>query len=225
MLVVVQAGGEGTHMAEKDQEGERLDRADLWRLHEYCASEIRNSLDFAHRNLIFYVGLLSALLAAVVAGLLNVHQGDRRAFGLLIGAALILVLAEVGYSTVEAFYHRFIDAYFTLINIQQMLRLNDWNWIAAESGKPYARSKYGGVMAQWVDPIDWLKRHQELTVEEAKEIAMKSQPVKHRDILKNLFAKPSEFPARTLMDARRTMWAFEFASLLLAPAVLVMGLS
>ena len=38
-------------MAEKEEEGERLDRADLWRLHEYCANEIRTSLDFAHRNL------------------------------------------------------------------------------------------------------------------------------------------------------------------------------
>jgi hypothetical protein len=89
-------------MAEKEEEGERLDRADLWRLHEYCANEIRTSLDFAHRNLSFYVGLLSALLAAVIAGLLNVHRGDRRALGLLIGVALILVLAEVGYSTVRA---------------------------------------------------------------------------------------------------------------------------
>lgn len=212
-------------MAEKEEEGERLDRADLWRLHEYCANEIRTSLDFAHRNLSFHVGLLSALLAAVIAGLLNVHQGDRRAFGLLIGVALILVLAEVGYSTVAAFYHRFIDAYFTLINIQQMLRLNDWNWMAAELGKPYARSKYGGFMAQWVDPIDWLKGHQELTVEAAKKIAIDSQPVRHRDILKNLFGKSSVFSARTLLDARRTMWAFEFVSLLLAPAVLVTGLS
>jgi hypothetical protein len=141
-------------------------------------------------NLSFYVGLLSALLAAVIAGLLNVHHGDRRAFGLLIGVALILVLAEVGYSTVAAFYHRFIDAYFTLINIQHMLRLNDWNWMAAELGKPYPRSEYGGFMAQWVDPIDWLKGHQELTAEAAKKIAIDSQPVRHRDILKNLFGNP-----------------------------------
>jgi hypothetical protein len=63
-------------MTEKEEEGEGLSRADLLRLHEYCADEIRTSLDFAHRNLSFYVGLLSALLAAVIAGLLNVHRGD-----------------------------------------------------------------------------------------------------------------------------------------------------
>jgi hypothetical protein len=211
-------------MTEKEDEGERLDRVDLFRLHEYCANEIRTSLDFAHRNLSFYVGLLSVLLAAVTAGLLNVERGDRRAFGLFIGLALIMVLAEVGYSTVGAFYHRFIDAYFTMINIQQMLRLNDLDWIAAELSKPYARSKYGGFMAQWVEPIDWLKGHQESSVEKAKSDAMKLQAVKHREILRNLFGERSEFPMRTLLDARRTMWAFEVASLLLAPAVLVTGL-
>jgi hypothetical protein len=147
------------------------------------------------------------------------------AFGLLIGVALILVLAELGYSTVAAFYHRFIDAYFTMINIQQMLRLNDRNWIAGQLGEPYARSKYGGFMAQWVDPIDWLKGNQKLTVEAAKQIAVGSQPVRHRDILKNLFGMSSVFPACTLLNARRTMWAFEVASLLLVPAVLVTGLS
>jgi hypothetical protein len=215
---------EGTGM-DAEREGERLNRADLLRLHEYCADEIRTSLDFAHKNLSFYVGLLSALLAGVIAGLLNVHPGDRRAFGLLIGVALVLMLAEVGYSTVKVYYHRFIDASFTLVNIQKMLRLNDSGWMAAELDSPYVRSRFGGFMAQWVDPIDWLKKHQDLTVEEAKKFVLDKQPVRHKDILRNLFGELPEFPARTLLNARRTMWAFEVASLVLVPAVLVAGLS
>ena len=210
---------------EKEEEGTKLDRADLLRLHEHCANEIRTSLDFAHRNLSFYVGLLSAVLAGVVAGLLSVDPGDRRVFALLIGVGLMVALAEVGYSTVAAFYHRFVDGYFTLVNIQQMLRLNESTWVSAELGEPYVRSKFGGFMAQWVDPIDWLKGHRDWTVEDAKCAAVDKQPVRHRDILKNFFGQSSVFPARTLLDARRTMWAFEVASLLLATAVLLTGFS
>jgi hypothetical protein len=210
---------------EKEDEKEKLGRVDLLRLHEYSANEMRTSLDLAHRNLSFYVGLLSAVLALVMAGLLQVQPGDRRAFGLLIGPGLTVVLAEVGYSTVAAFYHRFMDAYLTLVNVQQMLRLNDPGWLSAELGKPYVHSRYGGFMAQWVDPIDWLTEHQQSTIEDAKTCVLERQPVRHRDIMKNLFGKFSVFQARTLLDARRTMWAFEFVGLLLVPAVLATGLS
>jgi len=97
---------------------------------------MRTSLDFAHRNLTFYVGLLSAILAATLAGLLQVDSGNPRVFLLLIAPGLVLWLAEVGYSTVKVFYHRFIDAYFTLLNVQAMLRLNDPSWVSAEVAPP-----------------------------------------------------------------------------------------
>jgi hypothetical protein len=210
----------------KEEEGEKLSRADLLRLHDHFADEIRTSLDFAHRNLSFYVGLLSALLAGVLAGLFQLHPGDRRVFGLLIGPVLVAWLAEVGYSTVAAFYHRFMDAYFTLVNVQQMLRLNDPSWVSSEVGDPYVRNKYGGL-SQWVDPIDWLKKQDQLTVEAAKQVVLAEQLVRNRDILKNVLGKgkPPGFRAGTLLNARRTMWAFEVASVLLVPTILITGLS
>jgi hypothetical protein len=114
----------GSERDEEEGQEEKLDRAELLALHEQYATEMRTCLDFAHRNLAFYVGLLSAILAAVLAGLLQVDAGDVKALGLLIGPALIVWLAEVGYSTVRVFYHRFMDAYFTLLNIQRMLTVD-----------------------------------------------------------------------------------------------------
>lgn len=102
---------------EKGSIDEKLDRAELLVLHEHYATEMRASLDFAHRNLSFYVGLLSAILAAVLAGILKADSGDLRTLWLLAGPGLAVWLAEVGYSTVKVFYHRFIDAYLTLLNI------------------------------------------------------------------------------------------------------------
>jgi hypothetical protein len=80
-------------------------------LHEEYLNEMRSSLDFAHRNLTFYVGLLSAILAAALAGLLQVDAGDPRALSLLLAPGLTVWLAEVGYSTVKVFYHRFISSF------------------------------------------------------------------------------------------------------------------
>lgn len=66
----------------------KLDRAELLALHEHYATEMRASLDFAHRNLSFYVGLLSAILAALLAGILKAGPGDLRALWLLSGSGL-----------------------------------------------------------------------------------------------------------------------------------------
>jgi hypothetical protein len=117
---------------------------------------MRTSLDFAHRNLTFYVGLLSAILAAALAGLLQVDAGDPRIFFLLLVPGLAVWLAEVGYSTVKVFYHRFIDAYFTLLNIQHMLRLDDADWVTAGVAHPRNLSLYGGFIAKWAGAVEWL---------------------------------------------------------------------
>jgi hypothetical protein len=125
---------------EKEGKDGKLDRAELLTLHDIFVGEMRTSLDFAHRNLTFYVGLLSAILAATLAGLLQVDSGNPRVLLLLIAPGLVLWLAEVGYSTIKVFYHRFIDAYFTLLNVQAMLRLNDPSWVSAEVAPPEPRA-------------------------------------------------------------------------------------
>src|SRR6266496_5969512 len=204
----------GSERDEEEGQEEKLDRAELLALHEQYATEMRTCLDFAHRNLAFYVGLLSAILAAVLAGLLQVDAGDVKALGLLIGPALIMWLAEVGYSTVRVFYHRFVDAYFTLLNIQRMLRFDDSNWVTAAVAPPRIPSAYSGFIAQWAGGLDWLKGHPQLDMETAKQTILDQQLTTPIDILRRPGAQASRFRAVTLRDARATMWAFELGGLL-----------
>jgi len=216
----------GTTMkSEMGREGEKLNRAELLTLHEHYANEMRSSLDFAHKNLSFYVGLLSAILAAVLAGFLRMGAGDLRLLWLLIGPGLAICLAEVGYSTVEVFYHRFIDAYFTLFNIQRMLRLNDSGWVDAGIAQPRVFSEYGGFIAQWDGAVEWLENHRQSDLEVAKQTALDNQLTTPASVLRYMHEKPPKFRAATLRDARITMWAFELASLLLVPAIIITGLS
>jgi hypothetical protein len=217
--------GEPRMGLEKEREEEKLDRAELLMLHEHYATEMRTSLDFTHRNLSFYVGLLSAILAATIAGLLQVGAGDLRLLWLLPGPALAVWLAEVGYSTVKVFYHRFIDAYFTLLNVQQMLRFNDPDWVASGIARPRIPSRYGGFIAQWVGAVEWLEDHRQSNLEEAKQAILEEQLTTPADVLRYMRGKSPEFRATTLRDARMTMWAFELASLLLVPAIIVTSLS
>ena len=209
---------------EKEGKDGKLDRAELLTLHDIFVGEMRTSLDFAHRNLTFYVGLLSAILAATLAGLLQVDSGNPRVFLLLIAPGLVLWLAEVGYSTIKVFYHRFIDAYFTLLNVQAMLRLNDPSWVSAEVAPPRTTSAYGGFIAQWAWALEWLNKGQ-LSVEAAKQTLLDDQLSTPLDMVRRIRGWSPELWAVTLRDARTTMWAFEFASLLLIPAIIVSGLS
>jgi hypothetical protein len=210
---------------EKKAKDGKLDRGELLMLHDSFLSEMRTSLDFAHRNLTFYVGLLSAILAATLAGLLNADSGNPKVFLLLIAPGLMLWLAEVGYSTVKVFYHRFIDAYFTLLNVQAMLRLNDSSWVSAEVAPPRTTSTYGGFIAQWTGAIDWLNRKGESSLETAKQTLLNDQLSTPLQVVRRIRGWSPELRAVTLRDARTTMWAFELASLLLVPAIIVTGLS
>lgn len=210
---------------EKGRIEEKLDRAELLVLHEHYATEMRASLDFAHRNLSFYVGLLSAILAAVLAGILKAGSGDLRGLWLLTGPGLAVWLAEVGYSTVKVFYHRFMDAYLTLLNVQRMLRLDDSKWITPGIARPFVPSKYGGFVAQWLGAVEWLEGHRQLNAEVAKQVILEEQMVTPAGALRYLRGKRPGFRAITLRDARITMWAFELTSLLLMPAIIVTALS
>jgi len=121
----------------------KLGREELFKLYDQQTLEIRACLYFAHRNLAFYVGLLSAILVAMLASLLSVEIGDKRALALLFGPLIIVLLAEVGYSMVTVFYHRFVDATLTVLNIHHMLRLDDPSRVPDGVGVPVVPSHYG----------------------------------------------------------------------------------
>jgi len=100
-----------------------LTRPELLGLHSHYSSVVKDELNFCYQYLNFYMGLLSAILAATLAGLLNVHYGDIRGLTLLLGPILTAVLARIGYLHVQVFYRRFVEAWVTTINIESMLQM------------------------------------------------------------------------------------------------------
>src|SRR6266540_4300464 len=119
-------------------EQDALDRNALQKLHEYYAAIVRDNLDFCHKYLNFYVGLNSALLAAMSAGLLHLERGDRRGLWLLAGPPLVIALAAVGCVTVA--------------NIEKMLRLRDSSvTVVAGMAEPLYKNAWGGFVAQFED--------------------------------------------------------------------------
>jgi hypothetical protein len=106
-----------------EDEHEQLKYSDLIDLYKHYWSVLHAELRFCHQYLNFYSGLLSALLTATLAGLLSIKFGDLHELILLFGPALIFVLAYNGYTTVQTFYHRFVEAWVTTINLESMLQI------------------------------------------------------------------------------------------------------
>jgi hypothetical protein len=106
-----------------------------------------------------------------------------------------------------------------------MLRLNDPSWVSAEVAPPRTTSAYGGFIAQWAGALEWLNSRGQLSVEAAKQTLLDDQLSTPLDVVRRIRGWSPELWAVTLRDARTTMWAFEFASLLLIPAIIVTGLS
>lgn len=105
-------------------EHEQLTYADLVDLYKHYWSLLYAELGFCHQYLNFYSGLLSAILAATLAGLLNMKFGGVHELLLLFGPSLMFVLAYNGYKTVQTFYIRFVRVWVTTINLESMLHIN-----------------------------------------------------------------------------------------------------
>jgi hypothetical protein len=106
-----------------------------------------------------------------------------------------------------------------------MLRLDDSRWIDPGIAQPFVPSKYGGFAAQWVGAVEWLEDHRQVNAEVAKQEILEEQMVTPAGAFRYLRGRRPRFRAITLRDARITMWAFELASLLLVPGIIVTGLS
>jgi hypothetical protein len=122
-------------------------RSDLNNLRKEYREYSQRSLDKCFSYLNFYVGLLAALLAATLTGLLQIQPGDARALLLLTGPAAALALARLGYQTFVVFYRRYVESWVTEINLQAMLGTEHVE--GPESiGRPTVRSQSGGWIAR-----------------------------------------------------------------------------
>lgn len=117
---------------------------------EYREESGRN-LDKCFGYLNFYVGLLTAILAATVTGLLKAAPGDARAWLLLVGPAAVLALAWLGYQTIAVFYRRFVEAWVTQVNLEAILAVGKAP-AAGSFGRPLVSSRSGGWLAGFERP-------------------------------------------------------------------------
>lgn len=120
-------------------EQKQLTHSDLIDLYKHYWLVVHAELGFCHQYLNFYIGLLSALLAATLAGLLGLKFRGWDELTLLLGPILIGVLACNGYETVKTFYKRFVEAWVTTLNLESMLGIR---YSSLPSDKPRYASRY-----------------------------------------------------------------------------------
>lgn len=182
-----------------------LDRHELVELYEHYDAAIKNELDFCHRYLNFYIGLLSTILALTVTGLVDMSRGDAFGLTLTVGPLLAITLAYLGFSNFQVFYRRFTQAWVTRDNIEGLLNYSMVIAIDQIPARPLYPSKYGGFITQ----IDW---------HPLREVFNRAEQEKWD--AEQLADKLSEI-GTTLVNARRTFWAFAVVSLLLIVAIFV----
>jgi len=119
------------------------DQKQLIDLYKHYWSVLHAELGFCHQYLNFYSGLLSAILAATLAGLLGLKFRGWDELTLLLGPILIGVLAYNGYNTVKTFYRRFVEAWVTTLNLESMLGIR---YSRQPSDKPRYVSRYGSFI-------------------------------------------------------------------------------
>ena len=180
-------------------------RDELLALHKLYVGEMNKQLEFCYKYLHFYAGLLSAILAAVLTGVVALQGPGVPGFSLLIGPVLICALARIGYNTIRVFYRRFNEAWITSLNLEGMLGLRSFpvSESPAETRPPYPSGHGGGFIAEFerpdvrelLDPERWPKRTAEALLEEIIKTGV------------------------TLKHAEAAFWAFAGAGLLAAVAV------
>ena len=195
-----------------------ITRNELFELHKHYEAAAKEERDFFFRYLNFYVGLLSAILAASVTGLLSLSKSSLNPplelsllIGLLIGPILTVILSHVGFRFLEVCSRRHSQAWVTAINIRTMLGLNDRIIVSEGIHPPLYKGEYdNGFIAQYES-----KHAQSLQVlEKGAERGWSSEKV-----LSELLEGGDQ-----LMMAKRTFRAFKIAGITLGVLLIVAGL-
>ncbi|KOP23046.1 hypothetical protein AMR41_28315 [Hapalosiphon sp. MRB220] len=126
-------------------------RGELFELYKHYESVITGQLDFCYKYLNFYTGLLSAITAGTLTGILNIKSGELRGLALIIAPILTIFLAIIGYLNVRVFYFRFVQAWVTQINIGAML-----NFKFTKSIKGIDKPLYGLRLEKVSSCAKWL---------------------------------------------------------------------
>ena len=206
---------------------ELLSHSDLLDLYKHSWSVLLAELGFCHQYLNFYSGLLSAILAATLAGLLSLKFRGLDELTLLLGPILIGVLAYNGYNTVKTFYKRFVEAWVTTLNLESMLGIR---YSHQPSDKPRYVSSYESFIPTIED--DRIMEILEGKEQEKKKGVSFIQQLLHRGQKKGgaAQAKTAEQVKKELSESRKgttlanakfTFITFEVAAVVLAVFIIL----
>ena len=130
-----------------EQSSEEIQRQELLDLHTHYESVIKDELDLFFKYFNFYIGLLSAMVAATLAGFVSLKESldGNIKYVLTLGPFLIISLSILGYYFIRVYYRRFLEALVTLINIKSMLKYSEKTELAKNIQIPVKfPSKFGG---------------------------------------------------------------------------------
>lgn len=121
-----------------------LQRKELFDLHHHYESVVKDELDFFFKYMNFYTGMLSALIAGTLTGLLSLKPLSSLGLILLLGPGLVFFISYIGYKNVKVYYRRYAEAWITVINIKTMLGLRKTTNLSADLLPPAYPSRHGG---------------------------------------------------------------------------------
>jgi hypothetical protein len=101
-----------------------LSREDLWRFLQMTLEEERHYNSLHHTVLAFFTGLISAVLTATVAGLLQATTWFAVA-AIAVGPAVMLALCRIADFGTSRFYQRFLEAITMRAKAEQALGLSN----------------------------------------------------------------------------------------------------
>lgn len=155
----------------------QLNKEDLLDLYKHFESSIRNELGFVFQYFNFYIGLLSAIAAATLTGILNINTSQHVVndwdLVLISGPIAILLFSLLGYQSIKVYYHRFTEAWVTKVNIESMLRLESSETFEKGIGKPSYPSESGSFITEVDTPK--IKKEFDLALKESWKAEQLSQ--------------------------------------------------
>jgi hypothetical protein len=145
---------------ERPKDRTTLTREELLELHKHYEGAAKDERDFFFRYLNFYTGLLTAIVAVTLTGILSVFRlsldqpvGLFLLIGLLIGPILTFRLSDEGVPFLTVCYRRFAQAWVTAINIRTMLALDGPVTPGGGVGQPLYKGKHdSGSFIAMFDP-------------------------------------------------------------------------
>lgn len=96
----------------------------LEKLLELAAKEVDEQLNAHQKRVQFYSSLISAILAATVAGAMRAEEASHY-FLLLVGPGLVVVLSVIAVQGTFRFYQRFLEAVTQKGKLEQALHLHE----------------------------------------------------------------------------------------------------